>query len=152
MYTNCCSTTTALRNRLAASKWCKHPGCDWYCRAKHKGVSLLESKSLNVLVPTIQDLAHSLPSAWKSSICDHSGDSGRCHPSRRWLDNFWTLVSRSMSAVPAELHTFVLVPITGNRLASLTHCRDTHGHLVIQSFVAGQALLRPPCQQLGVFA
>jgi len=27
--------------------------------------------------------------------------------------------------VPAELHTFVLVPITGNRLASLTHCRDT---------------------------
>ncbi len=30
-----------------------------------------------------------------------------------------------MSAVPAELHSFVLVPITGNRLASVAHCRDT---------------------------
>jgi len=78
-----------------------------------------------VLVPTIQDLANSLPSAWETNICDCSGDSGRCHPSRRWLNGFWTLVSSKMSAVPAELHSFVLVPVTGNRLASLAHCRET---------------------------
>ena len=100
-------------------------GCVWFCRAKHRGVPLLESKSLNVLVPTIKDLANSLPSAWKHDTCDRSGNSGGCHPSQRWLDDFWTLVSRNMSAVPAELHSFVLVPITGNRLASVTHCRDT---------------------------
>ncbi|KAL0054862.1 hypothetical protein WJX82_003470 [Trebouxia sp. C0006] len=86
-------------------------------KAKHRGVPLLESKSLNVLVPTIKDLANSLPSAWKRDTCDRSGNSGGCHPSQRWLDDFWTLVSRNMSAVPAELHSFVLVPITGNRLA-----------------------------------
>jgi len=115
-----CHVMKLLHQNSASTK-----GCLWFCRAKHRGVPLLESKSLNVLVPTIQDLANSLPSTWKSDICDRSGDSGRCHPSQKWIDNFWTLVSRNMSAVPAKLHSFVLVPITGNRLASVTHCRDT---------------------------
>ena len=127
---HCKSIRTAVvqpqyhKSEVLHQKCCKHHGCVWFRRAKHKGAPLLESKSLNVLVPTIQDMANSLPGAWKSNICDCSGDSGRCHPSQKWLDGFWTLVSSSLSAVPAELHSFVLVPITGNRLASLAHCRD----------------------------
>ena len=102
---------------------------------------MLESKSLNVLAPTIQDLANSLPSAWMSSICDCSGDSGRYHPSRRWLNGLWALVSSSMSAVPVELHSFVLVPITGDRLASQAHCRDTQalGFAELQSWSSSAA-------------
>ena len=88
----------------------------------HRGTPLLESKKLNVWVPTMSDLSRSLPTAWKDNICDITGDSGVSHPSQAWLDIFWPLVKRDLSQVPEELHAFAVVPITGNRLASVDYC------------------------------
>lgn len=40
------------------------------CRAKVRGVPLLESKQLNVMVPTVHDLGPSLPKSWQHSVCN----------------------------------------------------------------------------------
>ena len=85
---------------------------------------LLGSKGLNVRVPTMLDLSVSLPAAWEDNICDITGDSGMSHPSQSWLDIFWALVHRDLSQVPEGLHAFAVVPITGNRLASVAYCTE----------------------------
>ncbi len=103
------------------------------CRATIFNAPVLASGHLNVMVPTMRDLADSLPSTWKADICNCKGETGATHPNQQWLDRFWGLVNSSHNKVPSEMSPFVLVPITGNRLASVAHCASTgtlsHRHL-----------------------
>lgn len=90
------------------------------CRAKVKGIPLLESKQLNVTVPTMDDLGPSLPKQWQNSVCDLG--SQRSHPSAEWLKRFWTLLDSLPGPVPESLHFFALVRISGFQLASTQYC------------------------------
>ncbi len=85
------------------------------------------------MVPTMDDLADSLPSTWKADMCNCNGESGATHPDRQWLNRFWGLVNSSYKEVPRSMKSFVVVPITGNRLASVAYCASTgtlaHRHL-----------------------
>jgi len=109
------------------------PQCFMQCRATIFNAPVLASGHLNVMVPTMRDLADSLPSTWKADICNCKGETGATHPNQQWLDRFWGLVNSSHNKVPSEMSPFVLVPITGNRLASVAHCASTgtlsHRHL-----------------------
>ena len=102
-----------------------------YCRAKFKGKPLLSSWQLNVHAPTMLDLANSLPSAWKRDICKYAGGSGATHPRQEWLEQFWRVKALSKDSMPIKLLFLTLVPIAGNRLASIAHCRRT-GALALQ--------------------
>lgn len=93
------------------------------CRVTDFNAPVSASKHLNVMVPTMRDLADSLPSAWKADICSYAGESGSTHPNRQWLDHFWANCSHD--EFPTVMRSFVLVPITGNRLASVAHCAST---------------------------
>ena len=85
------------------------------------------------MVPTMRDLADSLPSTWKADICNCKGFFGTTHPNEQWLDRFWRLVNSSCQEVPGVMRSFAVVPITGDRLASAAHCASTgtlaHRHL-----------------------
>ena len=114
-------------------------------RAKVRGVyvnyvPLLESRHLNVVTPTIDDLGPSLPRSWQQTMC--SIGSRHCHPSPEWLERFWTLMASSLRPVPESLHSFALVPVTEDQLASVQHCiqRQALGIAHLQgmpSFAAG---------------
>ncbi len=138
---------------LQDSSSCIHIHCCIYCRAKYKGVPLLGSNMLNVSVPTIPDLADSLPTAWRKDICDYSGAGGKSHPNRGWLEDFWSLAARTMNGVPAELQSFALVPITGNCLASVDHCINSsalsHKHLYSLPSTAAATLSTIGCLCIG---
>ena len=95
------------------------------CRATFRNVPVLASGQLNVMVPTMDDLADSLPSTWKADICNCKGDSSTTHPNQQWLDRFWAFVNSSHNEVPRAMRSCVVVPITGKRLASVAHCAST---------------------------
>ena len=84
-----------------------------------------------MLAPTMLDVANSLPSAWETDVCKCTGESGATHPTHKWLKQFWSLMASSLTDKPNELDSFALVPITGNRLASIAHCRH-NGALALQ--------------------
>ena len=107
------------------------PGLCVYCRAKYDNKPLLTGGHLNVLAPTMLDVANSLPSAWETDVCKCTGESGATHPTHKWLKQFWSLMASSLTDKPNELDSFALVPITGNRLASIAHCRH-NGALALQ--------------------
>ena len=118
------------------------------CRANLGGKgALLESKQLNVQVPTISDLADSLPPTWKQSICTRS--SGQKHPSKKWLDGFWKLVCSSLRCVPTQLQDIALVPTTDGRLASYRHCARnaalSYQHLKWMPSTAAATLTKVGC-------
>lgn len=92
-------------------------------RLKVNGVPLLESKVLNVQLPSLGDLADSLPATWKGSVCTVTQNSGQ-HPNQAWLDKFWGLVANTWHNVADELMHVMVVPLTGNRLASPAFCRS----------------------------
>ena len=92
-------------------------------RLKVNGVPLLESKALNVQLPSFADLADSLPATWKGSVCTVTQNSAQ-HPNQAWLDKFWDLVANTWHNVPDELMHVMVVPLTGNRLASPAFCRS----------------------------
>ncbi len=92
-------------------------------RLKVDGVPLLESKVLNVQMPSFIDLADSLPSTWKGSSCTVTQNSAQ-HPNQAWLDKFWGLVTNTWHNVPDELMHVMVVPLTGNCLASPAFCRS----------------------------
>ena len=72
------------------------------------------------MVPTIDDLGPSLPKSWEHDVCDIGSRSSQ--PSPEWLEQFWALMASLPGAVPQSLHSFALVPLTGDRLASIQHC------------------------------
>ncbi|DBA97094.1 hypothetical protein WJX77_004694 [Trebouxia sp. C0004] len=74
------------------------------------------------MVPTIRD---SLPSTWKGDISSCKRESGATHRNQQWLDHLWGLVNGSHTKISSEMSPFVVVPITGNRLASVAHCAST---------------------------
>lgn len=92
------------------------------CRERAGGVPLLESKHLNVMVPTLDDLGPSLPPSWQHDMCERCADSRGCHPTSEWIEGFWALIASTPGVIPANLESFALVPITGNQLASIQHC------------------------------
>ncbi|KAL3132912.1 hypothetical protein ABBQ38_006826 [Trebouxia sp. C0009 RCD-2024] len=85
-----------------------------------RGGPLLESKKLNVMVPTLDDLGPSLPASWQHDVC-HIGLRSS-HPTSDWIDNFWALMASIPGAIPANLHSLALVPTAGSQLASIQHC------------------------------
>ena len=91
-----------------------------HCRAKLGDIHLLESKYLNVMVPTMDDLGPNLPKSWQHSVCNIDSHAG--HPTPEWLGKFWELMASLPGAIPESLHSFALVPIFGNQLASIQHC------------------------------
>ena len=102
-----------------------------YCRAKVRGIPLLESKRLNVMVPTLHDLGLSLPKSWQQRVCNIGSQPSQ--PTPEWLRSFWALMgswpgiwpdidTTPIKIIPESLHSFALVPITGNQLASIQHC------------------------------
>ena len=84
-----------------------------------------------MLAPTMLDVANSLPRAWETDVCECTGESGATHPTNKWLKQFWSLMASSLTDKPNELDSFALVPITGNRLSSIAHCRH-NGALALQ--------------------
>ena len=72
------------------------------------------------MVPTLDDLGPSLPASWQHDVCDI--DSRSSHPTSDWIDRFWALMASTFADIPANLHSFALVPISGNQLASIQHC------------------------------
>lgn len=67
---------------------------------------------MNVQVPTVIDLANSLPSGWK----DIDGPS----PNQAWLNQFWTMfTNHQWQEVPPALTAFYLVPLVGDKLQTL---------------------------------
>ena len=111
----------------------KHKLLSVECRATFDNGPVLASRHLNVMVPTMRDLADSLPSTWKADICNCKGFFGTTQPNQQWLDRFWRLVNSSCKEVPGVMRSFAVVPITGGRLASVAHCASTgtlaHRHL-----------------------
>ena len=89
-------------------------------RVKVGGTPLLESKHFNISVPTMHDVAASLPSSWQKDVChiDRSSE----HPSQAWLEQFWSLPSTQDPGVPTCMQFIALVPVAGQRLASAVHC------------------------------
>ena len=118
-----------------------------HCRKKYGGTPLLASTHLNVLVPTLDDLAASLPSSWQHSECNISID-GR-HPSSQWLEQFWTLMAARTGNIPASLRCFAVVPIARNRLASFEHCLQhqalSQAHLAALPSFAANSLAAVGC-------
>ncbi|KAL3132915.1 hypothetical protein ABBQ38_006829 [Trebouxia sp. C0009 RCD-2024] len=86
------------------------------------GIPLLESKHLNVMVPTLDDLGPSLPPSWQHDVCKKNAASRGCHPTSEWIERFWALIASTPGVIPANLHSFALVPITRHQLASIQHC------------------------------
>lgn len=67
---------------------------------------------MNVHIPTVDDLANSLPSSWK--------DIDGALPNQAWLDQFWTMVaSHQWQQVPPALTAFHLVPLVGGNFQTL---------------------------------
>ena len=140
------------------------------CRLQHESRPLLDGKVLNVSIPSIKDLADSLPTAWKRAIVAKPSTSTVCRildgidnrqsptsdgpsrPGNKWLDDFWSLVSGRQPTqrdFPAELQTFALVPLTDGRLASFEHCHAaaalTHQHLQWMPSTAAATLSAVGC-------
>ena len=80
----------------------------------------MESKAMNVQLPSIADLAHSLPSSWKGDVCSSTPTS----PSEAWLMKFWGLVRNTWKKVPDELTGFMVVPLIGSKFASPAFCQS----------------------------
>ncbi len=91
------------------------------CRLKIVDDPLLESKVLNVHLPSLTDLATSLPASWRGTVCTLADNSNQL-PKQDWLDKFWSLVGSAWHKVPHELMHFMVVPLTDNRLASPAFC------------------------------
>ncbi len=87
-------------------------------RLKVNGVPLLESKVLNVQLPSLGDLADSLPATWKGSVCTVTQNSGQ-HPNQVWLDKFWGLVANTWHNLPDELMHVMVVLLQATALHHL---------------------------------
>jgi hypothetical protein len=88
------------------------PDCLCRCRQGADAPFLLESGLMNVHIPTVDDLANSLPSSWK--------DIDGALPNQAWLDQFWTMVaSHQWQQVPPALTAFYLVPLVGGNFQTL---------------------------------
>ena len=91
------------------------------------------------MVPTMDDLGPNLPESWQHSVCNIGSHDSQ--PTSEWLERFWDLMASLPGAVPKSLHSFALVPIYGNQLASIQHCIQhqalSHTHLqYLPSFAA----------------
>ena len=75
---------------------------------------------MNVQLPSIADLSHSLPSSWKGEVCSCTPTS----PTQAWLVKFWSLVRNTWKKVPDELTGFMVVPLIGSKFASPAFCQD----------------------------
>lgn len=98
------------------------PSQAWRTLSGHAvdGIPLMESKAMNVQLPSIADLAHSLPSSWKGDVCSSTPTS----PSEAWLMKFWGLVRNTWKKVPDELTGFMVVPLIGSKFASPAFCQS----------------------------
>ncbi len=90
-----------------------HPDCSCRCHLGGNAPFLLESTVMNVRVPTVNDLANSLPSGWK--------DVDSASPDQAWLDQFWATAARQQwQQVPPALTGFYLLPLVGGSLETLS--------------------------------
>lgn len=88
---------------------------------------------MNVRTPSFQDLADSLPTSWTGTICQRGCGGDNAHPGEAWLASFWQSASQ-WDTLPAPMRGFLLVPLTGDKLASAAFCASqpalTSAHLV----------------------
>ena len=113
---------------------------DSLCRAKGlTGRSLLEDGSSNVQVPSLEDIAASLPATWIGSV-RQTGCSEIACPDKAWLDLFWLTASAHEWKTVAELFSdFLLVPLHGGRIASAAYCK---AHTALTATALSYALSR----------
>ena len=82
---------------------------------------------MNVQAPSIEDVANSLPASWRGTVTQRSHTRDGSHPGNTWVESFWRMVSSQLwDHLPASLDDILLVPLTGNQLASPIHCKTRH--------------------------
>lgn len=111
------------------------------------GAPLLENGSMNIKSPSIEDLADSLPTSWTGTVCQRDCGGDNPHPGEPWLASFWQMSSeQKWNGLPAYLTGFLLVPLSGNRLASAAFC--TSQPALTSALLANACKFQPDAAQV----